>query len=153
MPTFFWMKYIFKDVCAHLLRLHYKTFYRLKYYFHAFTEYYNRPNIIIHPAKWKRSFFQRKFFQNMCWKFHLVLNDVNFKSQVIILINELNLFSFMYNFELIKSMCISFLQEFLTFIFFIFSKHNVHCIIWQIYLRYINFIFIISLLHFLRGFI
>ena len=42
MPTFFWTKYIFKDVYAYLSRLHYKTFHRLKYYFHAFTEYYNR---------------------------------------------------------------------------------------------------------------
>ena len=33
MPTFFWTKKI--------SRLHCKTFYRLKYYFHAFTEYYN----------------------------------------------------------------------------------------------------------------
>ena len=30
----------------------------------------------------------------------------------VILIYELNLFSIMYNFELIKSMCIYFLQEF-----------------------------------------
>ena len=47
----------------------------------------------------------------------------------LILIYDLKLFSIMYNFKLIKSMCIQFLQEFLTFIFFIFSKHNVHCII------------------------
>ena len=41
MPTFFWKKYTFKDVYAYLSCLHYKTFQRLKYYFHAFTEYYN----------------------------------------------------------------------------------------------------------------
>ena len=41
MPTFFWTKYTFKGVHAYLSRLHYKTL-RLKYYFHAFTEYYNR---------------------------------------------------------------------------------------------------------------
>ena len=40
--TFFWTKYTFKHVYAYLLRLHHKTFHRLKYYFHAFTEYYNR---------------------------------------------------------------------------------------------------------------
>ena len=44
MPTFFWIKCTFKDVYAYISRLHYKTFHRLKYYFHAFTEseYYNR---------------------------------------------------------------------------------------------------------------
>ena len=42
MPTFFSTKYTFKDVYTYLLRLQYKTFHRLKYYFHAFTEYYNR---------------------------------------------------------------------------------------------------------------
>ena len=40
--NFFWTKYTSKDVYAYLLRLHYKTFNRLKYYSHAFTEYYNR---------------------------------------------------------------------------------------------------------------
>ena len=40
--NFFWTKYTFKDVYAYLSRLHYKTFHRFKYYFHAFTEYYNR---------------------------------------------------------------------------------------------------------------
>ena len=42
MPIFFWTKYTFKDAYAYLSRLHCKTFHRLKYYFHAFTEYYNR---------------------------------------------------------------------------------------------------------------
>ena len=42
MATFFWTKYTFKDVYAYLSRLHYNTFHRLKYYFHAFTEYCNR---------------------------------------------------------------------------------------------------------------
>ena len=42
MPTFFWTKYTLKDVYAYLSRLHYKKLHRLKYYFHAFTEYYNR---------------------------------------------------------------------------------------------------------------
>ena len=42
MPTFFWTKYTFNDVYAYLSLLHYKTFHRLKYYFHAFTESYNR---------------------------------------------------------------------------------------------------------------
>ena len=40
--NFFWTKYIFKDVYAYPSRLHYKTFHRLKYYFHVFMEYYNR---------------------------------------------------------------------------------------------------------------
>ena len=38
----FLTKYTFKNVYAYLLRLHYKIFYRLKYYFHAFTVYHNR---------------------------------------------------------------------------------------------------------------
>ena len=42
MPTFFLTKYTFEDVYAYLSRLHYKTSHRLKYYFHAFTEYHNR---------------------------------------------------------------------------------------------------------------
>ena len=42
MPTLFWTKYTFNDVYAYFSRLHYKTFHRLKYYFHAFTEFYNR---------------------------------------------------------------------------------------------------------------
>ena len=42
MPTFFLTKYTIKDVYAYVSRLHYKTFHRLEYYFHAFTEYYNR---------------------------------------------------------------------------------------------------------------
>ena len=42
MSTFFWTKYTFQDVYAFLVRLHYKKFHRLKYYFDAFTEYYNR---------------------------------------------------------------------------------------------------------------
>ena len=40
--NFFWTKYTFKDVYAYLSRVHYKTFHRLKYYFHAFSEYYTR---------------------------------------------------------------------------------------------------------------
>ena len=52
-------------------------------------------------------------------------------SLYVILIYELNLFLIMYNFELIKSMCMQFLQD----------------------SRYINFIFIISLLHFSREFV
>ena len=40
--NFFWIKYTFKDVYEYLCRLHYKTFHKLKYYFHAFMEYYNR---------------------------------------------------------------------------------------------------------------
>ena len=42
MPTTFFTKYTFKGVYAYLSRLHYKTFLKLKYYFHEFTEYYNR---------------------------------------------------------------------------------------------------------------
>ena len=42
MPTLFLTKYTFKDVYAYFPRLHYKKFHRLKYYFHAFMEYYNR---------------------------------------------------------------------------------------------------------------
>ena len=44
MTTFFWTKYTFKDLYAYLSRIHYKTFHRSKYYFHAYTEYYN-PNV------------------------------------------------------------------------------------------------------------
>ena len=32
----------FIHVYAYLSRLHYKTFHMLKYYFHEFTQYYNR---------------------------------------------------------------------------------------------------------------
>ena len=42
MPTFLCTKYTFKDVYVYFSRLHYKTFHRLKYYFYAFMEYYNR---------------------------------------------------------------------------------------------------------------
>ena len=41
MPTFFWTKYTFKYVYVYLSGLNYKPFHRLKYYFYAFTEYYN----------------------------------------------------------------------------------------------------------------
>ena len=40
--NFFFAKNTFKDVYAYLLYLYYKNFHRLKYYFHAYTEYYNR---------------------------------------------------------------------------------------------------------------
>ena len=50
MPTlFFWRKYTFKDVYAYLLRLHYKTFHRLKYYFHAFGQSVNNSHLIQVP--------------------------------------------------------------------------------------------------------
>ena len=38
----FLTKYTFKNVYAYLSRLYYNSFYRLKYYVHAFTEYDNR---------------------------------------------------------------------------------------------------------------
>ena len=39
-------------------------------------------NAFSYLGKWKRSFFHRKNCSNIYWKFHLVLNDVNSKSQV-----------------------------------------------------------------------
>ena len=35
-----------------------------------------------YPPEWNPSFFQRKIFQNIYWILHLVLNDVDSKSQV-----------------------------------------------------------------------
>ena len=40
--NFFWTEYTFKNLYVYLLCLHYNIFHRLKYYLHAFTEYYNR---------------------------------------------------------------------------------------------------------------
>ena len=52
----------------------------------AFTPLGIRPAIerswARYPAEWKRSFYHRINFSNIYWKFHLVLNDFNSKSQV-----------------------------------------------------------------------
>ena len=75
MLTFFWTKYTFKDVYAYLSRLHYKTFHRLKYYFHAFTEYY-----------WIYNLIRAVFFQN--------LNVYLRKTRTIVLFKVLPIWSY-----------------------------------------------------------